>query len=514
MPPEEPPLPPLPADALARVAQAEEFGVPLSKGQATQAFADQEAEAALKAQSSPEGEKARAFVADQAGSIKEAVDRLKERFGDVTATAAERGQTVRAEIQNLRDQGAAGVSALYQQAERLAGSDLPLSTAGIKSAATDVLIDESVPEAVKRSIAQEMARYGLIGTAEPMNEVGLTRVKLDDGSSIQIRGEPKPLTVSNAETFRKAVNALYESDPTHKSQALKPAIDDAFEQAVEAAARRGGTEGAAGQAYQTARAAYRQQRQTFNAKDIVQSIVDTKKGTATDALLPEKIIAKILGDKDSVSDLKKVKAVLLSKLTETSPLAWKAIQAHGVASIFEKALTTNANLGGGVLSAVSGAKLRTAIQAFGGAPKLRVLLEPQDFNDLMKLSRVIGDATIPVSGTTNPSGTGGFLVRFMAKQGMRLGGIAAHALPGGGAVKALVEGAQGLIEQGRATTAAKATLEDMRAFTAEKAAEVSAPKAARPQVDAAAYFRQFVEIAGSDRLIAPLLAAQPKERSQ
>src|SRR3546814_516944 len=87
--------------------------------------------------------------------------------------------------------------------------------ADLKRVATDILMYEGIPETVKKSISQQMARYGLIGKAEKMNEVGITKVTLDDGSTVSFRGEPEPLTVANAEAFHKAINDLYKIGRAH-----------------------------------------------------------------------------------------------------------------------------------------------------------------------------------------------------------------------------------------------------------------------------------------------------------
>lgn len=501
--PDPPPIAPDAPPTVARMAEAQSEGIPLTRGQATQDFAAQDAEQTLRAAASGEGEKARTFLQEQAAKITDAVDRFKTAFGP-EATATDRGQVVKDAVRELRDLGKAGVSALYKQAEELGGESLGLITDDIKRVATDILIDEGIPETVKKSISQQMARYGLIGKAEKMNEVGITKVVLDDGSTVSFRGEPEPLTVANAEALRKAVNDLYTSDPTHRSQALKPVLDDAVEEAIESAANKPPVEGrpdgqGVADAYKAARSAFVEQKQTFAAKDIVQKLIDWKKGATdlTDVLASDKAIDAIFAG--GVPDLKKVKAVLLASPTPASKEAWKAIQATGIGKIFDKAYTVNANLGGGNIGTVSGAKLNSEIARFG-TDKLKVLLSDAEFNQLMKLKRVIGNATIPISGTTNPSGTAFKMMRF-------LGPMAARIVPFGGQIADTVAG---LVKQAKGVAEAQKTLSGVTNYTPEAAVADAAPKpsvAAKADEAANAFIQNFIELAGSGRLLAPILAS-------
>jgi hypothetical protein len=414
-PPREAPAPVSDGTPNGNFAEAQSEGVRLTRGQAEQDFSVQNDENSLRVASSGEGEQARQFYDEQNEHIRQASTRFQESFGDMALTPADRGAQVKQALSDLRDAGSEGVSRMYREAEAMGGQGLKLETDGIRSTATDILIDEAVPEGVKKAVSQELARYGLIGDAAPTNEAGLTRVTLDDGSSVSFRGPVKELTVANAEDLRKAVNRLYDpTKPNLSGQSLKGAIDDAVESAVERVAREA-PESGVGNAYRAARAAYREQKRTYSAKDIVQKLIDNKRGTDTAVTLDERAVSSILGaSPNDITNLRKVKGLLLSGQRPDAREAWRAIQAQGVASIFEKA--TNIQTG-----TISGARLNTAINKFGTS-KLQTLLEPSDFNQLMKLRRIIGNATIPMSGTTNPSGTFTKLANFLGKGALRFTG--------------------------------------------------------------------------------------------
>lgn len=498
---------PLPATAAARLTEATSEGVPLTKGQATQDFSAQDAEQTLKAQASGEGEKARAFLARQQEAIAGAVEKFRSGFGDPAMNATERGAIVKDSLRELSDQGRAGVSALYKQAREVAQglgenarSVLDLDTAPLLAKMRELWIDEAVPEQVRNALRQKAAQYGLIGK-NPKTVEGITAVELMDDAGkvaerIKFAGPVRRLAVDNAEDLRQTVNDLYAADTSRRSQALKGVIDTAVSDAVERAAVEG--QGDVGAAFKAGREAFITQKKTFGAKDVVQRLIDFKKGTQTDIVLPENAIREIFaGGPEGLTTLKKIKAVLLSQPTPNSRAAWKAIQAHGVADIFKAALSPSGD--------ISGARLSTAIKKFG-PDKLKVLLEPSDFGQLMKLQRIIKTATVPLPNTVNPSGSGYKVIQFLSQQAQRLGPVASIV---GGPVKPVVDAVAGLIKTGQEASAAKAALEGVTNFTPQAAALTDAKAAAtKPDLKAgtAEAVRAFIDLTASTRLIAPLIA--------
>lgn len=511
----------LPATALARVEAGKELGVDMTRGQATKSFDVQDAESRLRNSNGPEGEQMRQFVAKQAEQVKTAVDEFKSAFGDANLSAEQRGQAVQEAIRELRDNGQKGVTALYKQAREL-GQEVPLDTSGIRNAYERLMVEADVPDSVKNVLTQEAARYGIIGKPAGTAENKITTVHIDDGSGgqrpLKFYGEPETLRLDNAEAFRQVVSKQYQADGGQKlSQILKSAIDDATEQAATKLAQYGQEGAKVPDALKAAREAHVEQVKTFKAKDIVQSIADWKKGTNTDALKPEQVMQQALA---KTSDLKRIKAVLLSKPTVQSKAAWRAIQAHGLAEIFSKATTRNTNAAGEITDAISGAKLRSGIERFG-ADKLKVLLDPDDFNKLMKLRRVIEDVTIPITGTTNPSGSGNLLMRLardvdnqvtaaFSAAGMALGGPAGAAI--GGAAGRTLGPAVKDIKQARVNAE---TLKGATEYTPEVAAGDTGAKAPSAAAKAGSAVKQagastvkaFIETYGSPRILAPVLAS-------
>lgn len=489
----------LPETALARVAEAQSEGVPLTRGQATQQFEAQDAEQSLRAAGSKEGAEARAFDIDQADKIKEATERFQTSFGDRAMNATDRGAAVKDAIREMKEQGRKGVQALYKAAAETPGHDIPIVRDAVLEAADKAILETPMDQGSKDALERALAKFGMLGDNVETN--GRYRsVITDDGRKIRILGEVEPLTLKNAEAFRQALNAAWDQKGLMGSviRALDETVDDTL--AKTASSERNDL-------FKQARDASRQQKQTFEAKDIVQNLADWKKGTRTDVVLPERAISQIFaGGKEGLTNLKKIKALLLSSPTDKTRAAWKAIQAQGVGDILGNAYTTNSNLGGGSVGSVSGAKLNTAIEKFG-TDKLKVLLDEAEFNQLMKLRRIIGNATIPIKNTTNPSGSAFKLMRFLGPFTSKLAPLAPYGMA-----------ARELIDKGREFAQAQKTLTGMTEFSATAAAkEGPAPKGraagAIEAADRAAneLIRALIETAGSGRLVAPILASAPED---
>lgn len=522
--PAQPVAEPPPA-AAQRLAEAQSEGVDLTKGEATQDFATQEQEnRLLNTHGTPESADARIFKQKQTQQIADAVDRFKTALGNPEATAEERGAQVQDSLRTLRDQGKAGVSALYDQARQAAeamgdeGSNLTrLDTGPLLSRLRELFIDESVPDQVRKALKQQAAKFGLIGQ-DPTTVEGETTVKLRDQNNeptgrITFTGPVEPLTITNAEAFRQKVNSLYEADTSKLSQGLKPVIDDAVQTAVERAATE--APGGVGDAFKAARKAHQQQVATFKAKDVVQSLVDWKKGAnGTPVVQPDAVLKKILGnDADSVTSLKKVKAVLLSKPSDQSKAAWNAIQAHAVAKIFDKAFLLNSNAGDGVMGNISGAKLNSAINAFG-VDKLKVLLPESEFGQLMKLNRIVRNATVPIKGTTNPSGTAYILLNFLGKQGLKLASVVKYIPAVGPLVHGAVELGAHAVKGAQDSAKAARTLKGIREYDLTQAANEDAKASKAPAVDAGKFVADFIRTARDPNIVAPILAASSTQSTK
>ena len=514
---------PLPASAAARMAEADQFGVKLTKGQATKDFETQAAENDLSGTNTAEGRAVRDHLDRQTQAIKEASEAFRATLGDTGLNAADRGAALKAGLRDLADQGKQGVTEAYKLVRDLA-SELgdnakgltALDPAPIRAGVREILADDTVSDATRRGLSQIAAKYGLIGESpKHVPDTGMTTVMVRDAENNLVRGpafagKVEPLDLTNAEKFRQRLNDLYDKMATRNPQeALKPILDDAVADAAERAAKEGF--GDVGKAATQARDAFKAQKATFEAKDVVNDLIAWKNGTQTDKVKPEQVWSMVFGQgPDALTNIKKLRAILLSKPTEASRAAWEAIKAQSVADLFQKALVVN---GAGGEGAISGAKLNSAVQKFG-PQKLKLILGDEQFNAFMRLKRVIGDATIPLPKTQNPSGSGHLIARFLGQTARGALG-AAKIVPGIGGV---VDVVAGLAKTGAERSQAERVAKGATEFTPQDAAalDAQATPTAKPQapIEPDQAIRQFLELGSSNRLLAPLLASSAASQKE
>ena len=395
--------------AQTRIARAEEQGIPLTTAQATKDFGQQEAEQTLRSGLGREAEGARAQAEAQQEAIRGAQSRFEGSFGEV-ADRETRGASVQQTLRELESEGRKDVSALYEQAQEIGGEQLPLNNEALLNSIDEEML-RPVDDSVVNSLEKLMAKYGLI--EGEISQAGRFNQVIDsEGNKVKFRGDQTPLTLDNAEAFRQGLNQIRGADKSGAiSQVIKSLdaqVDEVVGELADGSARTA--------AFQEARRAAREQKKTFSQKDIIQNIAGYKKGTQTDLIQPDRVIDSVLKGSNSLGNMRRIKDTLTkNNPTNKSLDAWKSIQAQGVADLFSKSINP-------ATGDISGQRLKTAIKAFGGGneregkTRLKVLLGDRykEFNNIVES---IGDATIPVKGTTNPSGTAYKLINMMTRVG-------------------------------------------------------------------------------------------------
>ncbi len=430
---------PLPAkpSPLARAFGAEATGIPLTAGEVVMNPKLQGSEANLRAATNLPEEQGRAlaFKESQKGGIVQAVDNLYKSI-DVPvqavspeatlATKVGRGEAIREGLSTELAKAQSDTKNLYEVA-KASDVEIPLDTPNMKSELSNelngIVNDEYIPETSRRAVIQRMAKYDLIGTASPtVDSTGYTTVTLGDGvTKVKISGRPEPLTLNNADEFRKSLNDMYDyTDPYLNKRVgdLKRVFDNKLDEAVNNAT----IFGTAGKekviAFETARAAFKKSKATWEAKDLLQSMISNKSGTNTPRVIAEDIGRKILGaDK---KNFEAIMDILKNPSSTEARVAYNAVQMEAISSLFDKAaIVDNA----GNLVSISGAKLKSAVERLP-AGRLEVILSPTGsrtnlfgqrhgvsgirtdlYKDFKKLQMLIGDATVPLADTQNPSGT-------------------------------------------------------------------------------------------------------------
>jgi len=404
-------------EAVQRLRQAEDQGVQLTGAQASKDFAQAEAEQTLLGGVSKEAQQARAFADQQQEQLLAAADkyagkfggssRLQEATGEVAeVTARDKGETIQEALKGAQELGRKEVSKLYTDAAETAGDALPLNNDSIVTISDDIIVNRPITAEVEKSINTALAKFGLIG--DTVEQSTRNKFKVMDGEqAITITGDVTPLTLSNAEEFRKALNKAVGADQTGSAKIIVSELDKQVLNVIEQGAETGRTT-----AFKTAREAAAKQAQTFKAKDVVDDLVGFKKGTKTPKVDPETVIAKIAKGDKSVTNIRKIKKILLTDPTDQTRNAWNAIKSETVGDILSQAINKDT-------LEISGARLNSALKKYKPEALIE-LLGTKNYNELKALQKVIGDVTIPLPRTTNPSGT---FTKFLAMS-ERLGNFA------------------------------------------------------------------------------------------
>lgn len=477
--------PDLTPQAIDRIRQAERQGVQLTRAQSVADFGGAEAEQTLLKSISKEGDQARAFVEQQQEQLKTAAESFTEKFGgsarfkealgeSVEDTARGKGELIQDVLTETQELGRKEVSDLYTAAGETAGDAIPLNNSSIVDIADEVIVNRPITKEVEKSINTALAKFGLIG--DSVEQLSRNKFKVLDGDeSITIIGDVTPLSLNNAEEFRKALNKAVGADQTGSAKLVVRSLDDQVKTIIEEGAESGRTT-----AFKAARGAARAQKETFKAKDVIEDLTSLKRGTSTPKVDPETVINKIAKGDKSVTNIRKIKRILLTSPTEQSRKAWKAIQGETVGDILGQAINKDT-------LEISGARLNSALKKYK-PEALRELLGKSQFSELMRLKETIGTATIPPPGTTNPSGTFTKLLAFSE----RLGNFAGAGQVNFGSL--LVAG----VQKGKELKGRKKVLSDIINTKIKKLAQEN-PKMKNSQVLKAAKVLAFLEIRELDK---------------
>jgi len=479
-------------EALEKIKLAESQGIQLTKAQATGDFAASEAEQTLLKSVSPEGAQARQFADQQQEQLKASAKAFTDKFGgsarltEATGelsdiTSRDKGAQIQAALKDVEDLTRKEVTDLYTLAAETAGDEIPLNNSSIVEIADDIIVNRPITPEVEKSINTALAKFGLIG--DSVEKSARNKFKVMDGDqAITITGEVTPLTLKNAEEFRKSLNKAVGADQTGSAKIVIGELDKQVNQVIEEGAEAVVKDGSLGrtQAFKSAREAFADQRAKFSAKDVVQDLVGFKKGTKTPVVDPETVITKIVKGDKAVTNIRKIKQILLENPTEQTKRAWRSIQAETVGDILSQAINKDT-------LEISGARLNSAIKKYK-PEALRELLGKKQFSELKRLQQTVGDATIPPPGTTNPSGTFNKLLNMTE----RLGNFAGAGQFNFGSLA--VAG----IRKGKEIATRKKTLDGI-VNTKIETLKASNPKMSRGSLEKAARALAFLEIRELDK---------------
>jgi hypothetical protein len=393
--------------AKLRQARAQDAGFELSAGQATQRPDVQEAEDVLRsALATSEGREAAKIQAERleqaaVGAREKLLRPLKSSidldFENKASTFSKRelGAVLKGAADELKTRDKGVIDDLYRAARDLPGEKLPLDADALRDTFINAVDQIEPDERALKSVEKTLAKFGVIG--DVVEKKGNSTIVDFNGKKISFLGDVEPFEINNSEAIRSRLNKAFQADQTGLVGVLKRQIDNNVGEIVADAVEKAPTEKAAG--FQQAREAFSKFKADFEAGDIIQDLTAFKRGTQTPKIAEEEVFNKIFRSSRKMDNIKRIKKTMLSKPTKQSRQAWTDLGAVAVEDLLGQAVNPQTG-------ALSGARLNTAINKFGD-DALKELLPMEQFKRLKSFQGALADLTIPLTGTTNPSGTGG-----------------------------------------------------------------------------------------------------------
>ncbi len=366
-----------------RQARAEELPVPikLTEGQKSRDFGQQRFEREI-AKDPEMGEPVRQRFAEQNMKLQQNFDAFIDATGAETADLRSVGQSVDTALRGRAAKDKTRIRSLYKDAEKSGEMEAPVTL--------DTLVkhlDESGPEAeVANVLKAAKAKAIQLGVAD----------EGPDGALIA-----KPVTLKNAELFRRSINNATNAEPTNIRQAsiMKGLVDEA-------------TEGAGGAAYRKARAARTRYAKDYENVGLVKNLIGQKRGSSDRAIALEDVLRRsVIEPSTSLDDVRQVRRLLRTE-GENGKQAWRELQGATLNYIKEEALKNVARDQQGN-AIISPAQLDRALQKLDRNGKLDFVFGKKGAEMLRTVNDVAKDVLVAPPGAVNTSNTASVLAGLM-----------------------------------------------------------------------------------------------------
>ena len=324
------------------------------------------------------GEPIREFKAQQAADLKTSLENLADSFNVQSLSRREAGETVQDTLRTLKEQDKYVTRNLYDNARVQMGDEYPIETSRIASE-FDALEDRFgglVPELP--ALRRHLERFNIIGK------------------------EGKQLTAGNSEQLRQRLNDAFNPMDGRNHIVvgnLKKALDDELDEIADIANV---------QDYKKARASFRKDKETWEAKNIIENISSYKRGTETLRVAPELVVDKVMKGRDSATNIRAVKDILLRKGgTAETREAWGTLKRYAIDDALAQAFKSKAAVEEGGQIVFSPAAFDRALDRIGD-DGLKELFTKNELNTIRQFQRVAGDATRTIKGAENFSNHAAF----------------------------------------------------------------------------------------------------------
>jgi len=274
------------------------------------------------------------------------------------------------------------IRALYKEAEKSGEMEAPVRLDDLVRH-----IEESAPESEVANVLKA-ARSKAI-------QLGVAK---EDSSGALI---PQPVSLKNAELFRRSINAATNIEPTNIRQAsiMKELIDNA-------------TESVGGEAYRRARSARAKYARDYENVTLVKNLMGQKRGTADRSIALEDVVRRsIIDPGTSLDDVRQVRKLLQTE-GSSGQQAWRELQGATLNYLKEEA-TKNVARDTQGNAIISPAQLDRAITKLDKNGKLDFVFGKKGAEQLRTINDVAKDVMVAPPGAVNTSNTASVLAGLM-----------------------------------------------------------------------------------------------------
>ena len=403
------------AAALARGSRFEELGVPSTRGDITQEFAQQAEEQRLISMATGEkGEPLRQLKLQQSEAFIKAADDLVDSLGVPSRT----GESVKAALTGRKDLLTKEKNALYKEVAETAPevANVPIFTDEIT---------KSMPDAKTMRRIRRLTPNTADATDDLLVEFGINKNPAAVEAFVKDGGEITPLNLGNSEEFRQALGQIERSDTTGATGVITGPIRRALDEEsvfIDDALRESGiTDVGVIATLKEARSRVTEIKTEFSPQAISGRLIGVKRDGATPIIEASKVTQELLRPNAPIENLQRT----LSNLNKAGSRGKKAVQdlqASVVMDAMEAALKAPSRKTGGI-ETIGGNQFAKALGKFGD-DKLSLLFRGNEkaLNTLQNLKQTALDIS-PTAGAV-PRGSAPVILDMFKRAG-RLPGLAA-----------------------------------------------------------------------------------------
>lgn len=397
----------------ARAARFESQGIPATRGDITQGFAQQAEEARLVGSAVQEaGEPLRQLRLEQSESFKGKVDELVDSLGVPSDT----GDSLKAALSGRKKLLTDEKNALYKRVTDASPEtqNIPIITDTIE----DVIPDKKTSRRIGRLVSTQVEAVD-----DLLVEFGIDKSDEALEAFVKSGGEVSPLTLGNFEEFRQALNQIDRSDQTGAIKVItgpiKQALDEEaglIDQAVSGIADVGIVS-----TLREARGRVRELKTEFSPQSITGRLIGVKRDGITPVIEASKVTNQLLRPTAPIEDLRNT----LKSLSGAGKKGRKAIgdlQSSVILEALNAALKAPSRKTSGI-ETIGGNQFAKALDKFGD-DKLKLLFKGNEsaLRRLKGLKQTALDIT-PTAGAV-PKGSAAVILDIVNRAG-RLPGLAA-----------------------------------------------------------------------------------------